>query len=106
MAWFLVCCDVLCMFFFFKQKTAYEIPLVTGVQTCALPILPGMNDPRLLSFSGCGKFVGAVSSGQAASGNILPRFSAGTREASGRSSHFSHALAGPAIATRLFELVE
>src|SRR5207247_5170099 len=24
--------------FFFKQKTAYEIPLVTGVQTCALPI--------------------------------------------------------------------
>ena len=68
--------------------------------------LPGMNDPRLLSFSGCGKFVGAVSSGQAASGNILPRSSAGTREASGRSSHFSHALAGPAIASRLFELVE
>src|SRR3989441_3794896 len=25
-------------FFFFKQKTAYEIKLVTGVQTCALPI--------------------------------------------------------------------
>src|SRR6184192_2048790 len=24
--------------FFFKQKTAYEIRLVTGVQTCALPI--------------------------------------------------------------------
>src|SRR5260364_303887 len=24
--------------FFFKQKTAYEIDLVTGVQTCALPI--------------------------------------------------------------------
>src|SRR3546814_13652145 len=27
-----------CFFFFFKQKTAYEIALVTGVQTCALPI--------------------------------------------------------------------
>src|SRR2546430_9612208 len=25
-------------FFFFKQKTAYEILTVTGVQTCALPI--------------------------------------------------------------------
>src|SRR5437870_5907275 len=25
-------------FFFFKQKTAYEIGHVTGVQTCALPI--------------------------------------------------------------------
>src|SRR6266496_3790103 len=25
-------------FFFFKQKTAYEILYVTGVQTCALPI--------------------------------------------------------------------
>src|SRR2546430_1226816 len=27
-----------CFFFFFKQKTAYEILTVTGVQTCALPI--------------------------------------------------------------------
>ena len=27
------------MLFFFKQKTAYEIRNVTGVQTCALPIL-------------------------------------------------------------------
>src|SRR3712207_6086113 len=27
-------------FFFFKQKTAYEIFGVTGVQTCALPISP------------------------------------------------------------------
>src|ERR1022692_5136183 len=26
------------VFFFFKQKTAYEIYKVTGVQTCALPI--------------------------------------------------------------------
>src|SRR5689334_23772198 len=25
-------------FFFFKQKTAYEMGTVTGVQTCALPI--------------------------------------------------------------------
>src|SRR5205809_4737514 len=25
-------------FFFFKQKTAYEMVAVTGVQTCALPI--------------------------------------------------------------------
>ncbi len=28
----------LVFFFFFKQKTAYEMYLVTGVQTCALPI--------------------------------------------------------------------
>src|SRR3989442_9062523 len=28
-------------FFFFKQKTAYEIADVTGVQTCALPIFGG-----------------------------------------------------------------
>src|SRR5437870_8385016 len=28
-------------FFFFKQKTAYEIGHVTGVQTCALPIYLG-----------------------------------------------------------------
>ena len=27
-------------FFFFKQKTAYEMHSVTGVQTCALPISP------------------------------------------------------------------
>src|SRR3712207_9077284 len=26
------------IFFFFKQKTAYEILALTGVQTCALPI--------------------------------------------------------------------
>src|SRR5689334_23467743 len=26
------------LFFFFKQKTAYEMELWTGVQTCALPI--------------------------------------------------------------------
>src|SRR5258708_24342984 len=30
------------LFFFFKQKTAYEIDLVTGVQTCALPISSGV----------------------------------------------------------------
>src|SRR5207244_8151241 len=29
---------VIVIFFFFKQKTAYDIDLVTGVQTCALPI--------------------------------------------------------------------
>jgi len=37
------------LFFFFKQKTAYEIFGVTGVQTCALPIYLavqlGMVDP-------------------------------------------------------------
>src|SRR5215467_4235437 len=35
-----------CFFFFFKQKTAYEITR-TGVQTCALPIflLERSNDP-------------------------------------------------------------
>src|SRR3712207_4467366 len=35
------------VFFFFKQKTAYEILALTGVQTCALPILdaePGYED--------------------------------------------------------------
>src|SRR3546814_3329033 len=31
----------LLVIFFFKQKTAYEIALVTGVQTCALPIYNG-----------------------------------------------------------------
>ena len=31
--------------FFFKQKTAYEINRVTGVQTCALPILLGRRKP-------------------------------------------------------------
>src|SRR2546427_5882813 len=30
--------DISVFFFFFKQKTAYEILTVTGVQTCALPI--------------------------------------------------------------------
>src|SRR3546814_6134423 len=30
---------VFSILFFFKQKTAYECALVTGVQTCALPIL-------------------------------------------------------------------
>src|SRR3712207_860372 len=34
-------CD---FFFFFKQKTAYEILAVTGVQTCALPIFHGLTD--------------------------------------------------------------
>src|SRR3712207_8135182 len=33
------------MFFFFKQKTAYEI-LATGVQTCALPIFLDVREPR------------------------------------------------------------
>src|SRR5207248_7380791 len=32
------------LFFFFKQKTAYEIRTVTGVQTCALPIYDDLND--------------------------------------------------------------
>src|SRR3712207_3792495 len=31
-------CVIMVFFFFFKQKTAYEILGVTGVQTCALPI--------------------------------------------------------------------
>src|SRR5690606_40819042 len=36
-------------FFFFKQKTAYEIFHVTGVQTCALPILMVTAWRRLMS---------------------------------------------------------
>src|SRR3546814_5820056 len=28
----------MCVFFFFKQKTAYEVRISDGVQTCALPI--------------------------------------------------------------------
>src|SRR3546814_4722142 len=32
--WLLMCC----VFFFFKQKTAYEMRISDGVQTCALPI--------------------------------------------------------------------
>src|SRR5256885_2545706 len=37
-------------FFFFKQKTAYEIYKVTGVQTCALPIssAPAEDGPSLV----------------------------------------------------------
>src|SRR3546814_2071524 len=31
-------CRILCFFFFFKQKTAYEMRISDGVQTCALPI--------------------------------------------------------------------
>src|SRR2546427_9480679 len=41
-------------FFFFKQKTAYEILTVTGVQTCALPICPVAGDlvvPRARALS-------------------------------------------------------
>src|SRR3712207_8028834 len=36
---------VTCFFFFFKQKTAYEILALTGVQTCALPIFVGRANP-------------------------------------------------------------
>src|SRR3546814_225350 len=36
-------CIIFCVFFFFKQKTAYEMRISDGVQTCALPIL----NPRL-----------------------------------------------------------
>src|SRR3712207_8764768 len=32
------------VFFFFKQKTAYEILALTGVQTCALPIFDPFKD--------------------------------------------------------------
>src|SRR5204862_3982465 len=35
------------VFFFFKQKTAYEILYVTGVQTCALPICASAAPARL-----------------------------------------------------------
>src|SRR3712207_7282365 len=35
-------------FFFFKQKTAYEILAWTGVQTCALPIFPYLGDTERL----------------------------------------------------------
>src|SRR3546814_16819124 len=31
-------CELGCDFFFFKQKTAYELRISDGVQTCALPI--------------------------------------------------------------------
>src|SRR5689334_24807450 len=33
------------LFFFFKQKTAYEMELWTGVQTCALPISFAIGKP-------------------------------------------------------------
>src|SRR5207244_9744590 len=38
------CCDVVCMylfFFFFQAEDGIRDDLVTGVQTCALPICPG-----------------------------------------------------------------
>src|SRR5262249_15709337 len=36
------------VFFFFKQKTAYEVWSVTGVQTCALPISVALAHPERL----------------------------------------------------------
>src|SRR3546814_16292243 len=41
-----MCYSDLC---FFKRKTAYEIALVTGVQTCALPILIQAGISKLLA---------------------------------------------------------
>src|SRR5210317_989285 len=43
--------SVFCFFFFFKQKTAYEILNVTGVQTCALPIRSEEHTSELQSHS-------------------------------------------------------
>src|SRR5690606_40233030 len=42
-------------FFFFKQKTAYEIFTWTGVQTCALPIFRGERDRALAAYSRVGE---------------------------------------------------
>src|SRR2546427_9388656 len=55
---------ILIFFFFFKQKTAYEILTVTGVQTCALPIslsagrLYAFRSQQTVRFSGRGLSVG------------------------------------------------
>src|SRR3546814_7820220 len=57
--------------FFFKQKTAYELPLVTGVQTCALPICntsaqvaaqPWLDRAAIVRRDGMGAIVTAVMS--------------------------------------------
>src|SRR2546425_8293133 len=45
-------CDLITIFFFFKQKTAYEIKLVTGVQTCALPISEAESNLTIASHQG------------------------------------------------------
>src|SRR5206468_9374243 len=38
---FFICCDIVCFFFFFFQaEDGIRDLIVTGVQTCALPILP------------------------------------------------------------------
>src|SRR2546425_7251813 len=34
-----------CVFFFFQAEDGIRDKLVTGVQTCALPICPGLGDP-------------------------------------------------------------
>src|SRR5207247_3454258 len=39
MIYYIVCSDVLyALFFFFQAEDGIRVPLVTGVQTCALPI--------------------------------------------------------------------
>src|SRR2546429_2812023 len=50
------------VFFFFKQKTAYEIVAVTGVQTCALPISGGNSRTRFASVAPRGSRTGLGSS--------------------------------------------
>src|SRR5207247_3372757 len=49
-----VCC-LFISFFFFQAEDGIRDPLVTGVQTCALPICPGLHSerpPKVLHSSG------------------------------------------------------
>src|SRR3546814_5031311 len=45
------CCVIVCVFFFFfsSRRRHTRCALVTGVQTCALPICPGESGPKLPS---------------------------------------------------------
>src|SRR6266496_6004968 len=67
-------------FFFFKQKTAYEILYVTGVQTCALPILSRdhverrLREDPLLVLS-----PGSVRDARQVLGGLVPFFAPGGR---------------------------
>src|SRR5438132_7299352 len=45
----------LCFFFFFQAEDGIRDHCVTGVQTCALPILNARSDPRLPEYFGKNK---------------------------------------------------
>src|SRR3546814_5569624 len=55
-----------CVIFFFKQKTAYEMRISDWVQTCALPIFAKLGVPMLDAGSGEDLVSGGTAAGEAA----------------------------------------